>query len=324
MNTSHLDYITVSFPMPDTFKPYDVLPHERGGFEVVSVEKGIRQYKNSYHLRNGGKLYFNVHDNVKPHVLLEMSGLPLDAMRDAGMSDMALLSHITSVGVLNVTRLDYCINVYGYSSINHLVEARRDRRVKCKSQEWPRIYDELNPQNGDTQYIGNREKSEQFMRIYDKKAKEKTDYHWLRIEVVTKGDYAKLLFFDMTQNGVSQAGNNKINSIVKFYGVGWWDYAVQTTGLPTPKTNAESDTQKWLMGTVMSAIKNQAKDEKGREFLEKFMKRVEYAILEGLSNSDVSELTLEEMDFANREYEPVDHRTIGETEGERDKRLRRG
>jgi len=294
-----------------------------GGFDVFEVGSGLRQYKNSYILRNGGRLYFNTHKNVKPHVLFELSGLPLEAMRGYGMSDIALLTHITAIGVLNITRIDYCINVYGYSAIEHLVQARRENRVKCKSQEWPRIYDELHPDKGDTLYIGNRQTSEQFMRIYDKKAKEKTDYHWLRIEVVTKGDYAKLLFFDMTQNGVSQAGNNKISSIVKFYGVGWWDYAVQTTGLPTPKTAGESDTQKWLMSTVMSSIKNQARTEQGREFLERFMKCVEIAILEGLSDTDVPELTLDELDFANRKYEPVDHRTIGETEGERDRRLRR-
>lgn len=295
MNETHIDWLTVSFPIPRSLKPQDVLP-KHPSFDVIDVDKGIRQYKVSYTLRNTGKLYFDVHKGVEPHILLELTGQPLANMRNDGFSDRALITHIISTGMLNVSRLDYCIDVFGYSAIEHLMQARRDNRTVCKSSHWPRIFDELNPDEGDTLYIGNRKSSDQFIRVYNKKAEQKTDFHWTRIEVVTKGDYAKLLFFDMSQKGVSMAGNDKINSIVKFKGVGWWDYAVKSEGLPTPKTTKESDTQKWLNGAVFSALENEAY--KGNiEFLEGYLNKVKQMMLRVESELDVN---IRLMDNSNR------------------------
>lgn len=162
------------------------------------------------------------------------------------------LSHLFSfvAGMNNkVTRVDYCVDVFGQSfepsgCVRHL----RNRDVITHAKYIPRMQDDWS--GGFTQYVGTKS-SETYTRIYDKAAEQKIEGRWSRIETVYQGDRAEASLQAYLQH---KSTRPLIRAHVEFTKWKAWKRIMAGDKAKLIITPKQTNTREWLLETVAKSI----------------------------------------------------------------------
>lgn len=110
--------------------------------------------------------------------------------------------------------------------------------------------------DGETLYVGSRT-SEQFLRIYDKAAEQKTDDNWKRVELELKGSRAMFTAVMLINEGEVATGEvaRKLVKAMADFETATWQKIVGSEPMTIGKSdNREPDTKEWLIASVAPAM----------------------------------------------------------------------
>jgi len=213
--------------------------------------------------------------------MVSLSGQPLRALRDTGMSDEQLISWAAQAR--NITRVDYALDVLGDTPEPHSPEGMRAayhaKKIKTRMRLDSSHKDEKVP-NGYTISWG-AVSSNQRVVIYDKENESKQyGEAWTRIELRCRKEQAKALVQDMDALGVVKGGDARLKRYFNA-NVSWYKQALEDN-LPDPTEvrHKEPNYRKWLMEVVLPSIRNNIDEH--RPTIDEFISQVVSAYNFGL------------------------------------------
>ena len=167
--------------------------------------------------------------------------------------DMLLMA-MSKVEKLNVTRLDFAVDVYEPGiRANEVYQAFERGGLKTQSKTVRRVQSGDAPRNFDpatTVYIGARS-SVAMLRVYDKGKQQRLDIDWVRIEIEAKQEKAGKLAGAMLMHGIHDAGCEAIKGAA-LVDVDWWLPALDGNAeLDLSLGRRETDWEKWVRETVI-------------------------------------------------------------------------
>lgn len=222
--------------------------------------QGVRRYWSQEHIQQGKRVV--------------LAGNASGSLQD---NQLDFLKWINTSG-RKATRIDYALDVLHSKFTPQVVrrhllagEAVTHARSALRAGELVK--------DGDTQYIG-RKTSETYTKVYDKRAEQKTDFAWTRIETTYQGTRAKP---SLQQYCICKSTRSLIQRHVDF--PTWRDWRALITGdvVQFDIPQHETATRAWLLGQVAKSMaKELARDEEHRLWFD-FQEAVgkELARLEG-------------------------------------------
>lgn len=226
---------------------------------ILSYNAGV---KNEYH-----SVYWHT-EHPEFRVLVEITGKQLSALRQAGYSQVDILSDAVSMGA-NFTRIDYAVDLFDTGGKpEDVLECWRCDQVMTVAKALSQVTKENRKGlTGATVYVGSRQ-SERLIRVYDKGKQAKTKLDWIRVELEAKGRRAVQLSEIMMREGIDSAGKAMIRDVVEWSDIGWFesiwkeDYTpIEIDAIGRPET----DRERWLREVVVPVIADEL--ESGAEWL---------------------------------------------------------
>lgn len=283
--TSHLDYVTRSYA--PTIHPDELLPNIPT-FKIKKERGGARQYDAVFELENGGLLLTS--DDSKQGSLLELSGQPLAAIRDAGTDDDALLAALEHDKVWKTTRIDYCWNIPNpeatvWATVQEWYNNRKKTRIASKPDFHGSIGESGIDDAGQTVYYGSPQ-SPNRVAVYDKATQmRKLGEALTRVELRARGEYAQNWKQDMVKHGALVAAQYKLKKTLDFPELEWWQemYTGDIINL-SPRTSKAANATKYLVNTVHPMVMKNIDD---AEFIERL---AEYMVIWSQAIADRMEI----------------------------------
>ena len=203
-------------------------------------------------------------DNASQKRLWTLTGDDLEALERLDFTQAELLTNVTRILGVSVTRLDFAADIHGAGAKPADVEREwMARRVQTQARKMRPVeeFDRKGRPQGRTVYIGSRT-SENYLRIYDKGAEHASDNDWCRVELETKARLATLLCFNMADKGIATMGCAAIRKFVSIPSLEWYTDLLSGAGQAhLTRERKETDWEKWIMGValpnVLQAIKLQ-------------------------------------------------------------------
>jgi hypothetical protein len=220
--------------------------------------------------------------------LVTLTGDDLLQMRREGYTDLALLRWVDAFENLNVPRLDIAIDTRNRSVVPHLLyKAFLAGKLVTKARKVTRVHETTasGVNGGYTVYIGSRF-SEQFMRIYDKRAEQLArgkdvllpDEEWTRVELELKGDKARVVL-----RALAASDNGQYDAAGAIFGdfLAWPDNPVWCDLVAGDITadlsvgRRETDHETWLRKIVFPAFERaiREKNPRARALVEEVARR---------------------------------------------------
>lgn len=158
----------------------------------------------------------------------------------------------------NFTRVDVAVDYHRPADIGQLVDAYEEN-PRWTNVTTLRPYQEVNREGDDVKrrwtgvYIGSRS-SGRFLRVYDKATEQGIDGPWVRIELVTRKEYANQLAANIVENGLAVAARGTIMQVAR-PPLSWWDDALQGDAVECPPLpRRTTDTDRWLIEDVLPVL----------------------------------------------------------------------
>lgn len=188
-------------------------------------------------------------------VLWTFTGRDLDKWRKLGFTDARLVSFVSKLPRVNVTRLDFAIDVFADANPLDIKEAWDAGKVNTRAKSCSIVERRTRKgTRGVTVYLGSRQ-STKLLRVYDKAKQMGEKSPRTRIEIEVKKPYANEVLQAMSDFGILRAGSATIRAYVRT-GVEWFDSIMQGSEYATPATprKAETDWEKWILSTALPQV----------------------------------------------------------------------
>lgn len=232
--------------------------------EVASIERPFPFYDMACKM-NLGRVDWNT-EKPEQGVLFTLTGSDLVEWLRAGGDHQELIDYICTLPAMNVARLDFAVDIYDPAADpNAFYRALQAGTVKTSARSTSRVESTVNGEKvGVTVYIGSRY-SARLLRVYDKAVQTGSDFHWVRVELELKKEFATLLARQMSERGIVPAGKAAMRDFVGT-GFDWFESALLGPNVDyiTPGKRKETKWTKWVKEVVVpNAIKAIAQDVPG-------------------------------------------------------------
>jgi len=194
-------------------------------------------------------------DRPEQKVLWTFTGEDLAELTRLGVDHQHFIRWVLSIKHVNITRLDFAINIYGTCDPMEIVSAFDSGLCKTHAQTRSVVESKTGAQRrGLTVYIGSRQ-STRLIRVYDKSAQQGTNEPWVRIEIEVKSPLANTIARAMRDSSIRQAGQYAIASFIET-GVKWFDDAVQSEDMEAYKPVGRKETahEKWVREVCLPEV----------------------------------------------------------------------
>lgn len=196
-------------------------------------------------------------DRPSQRRLWTLTGQDLDRLTELDFSHGQLLSDVTRVLGVTVTRLDFAADIKGAGAKPDDIERAwmaGEVKTKARRMQVLEARDRKGQGHGKTVYIGSRTSS-LFLRIYDKGKETKTGEDWTRVELETKSPVASLCCQAMGQKGIASVGCAAIRQFVDVPLCEWWSDLLGGAG-DFDRTIGRKDTdwQKWVKAVALPNV----------------------------------------------------------------------
>lgn len=231
----------------------------------------IQHFTNGLEISNGGRVYWNERrTNMGRHVIF--SGQCCDII---GGNLKECLSFVHSQGY-KATRLDLAIDVFNTNlSLSHMQSLVKRREFKSHAMVAPTYEDLLG--KGKTVQVG-RAGSGSFIRVYDKASEQGIDESWIRIEISYGVRKAKSALASYLQ---SNNIRGMVADTITFPKWRKWNKILSEKPIPVRYAQHQTNTRKWIMGTVAKSIAKEMLFDDGQEFRALLLQQIdiEYKVL---------------------------------------------
>jgi hypothetical protein len=268
MITYVLDWITCTFhPKKDISQ---ILP-EHSSFVITDQVQARPRYDATYRLDCGG--FFSSSRSDVQGCLLELSGQPLRALRNAGfnMESQAELA----MKARNRSRLDFAVDIVAEGqecTPQRALDDFMSGGIKTKLRPNREITN-LKENGGQSVYWGG-ESSDIQIRIYDKAAEMKMLWEaWTRVEMQVRGRTANAFCYDLASDGVEKAGCNWLWHKFKPLPNSWLAKCIKAHGkgiteVPRKATSFEA----WIEDSIKPSFKKHMLIKQDRLLIEQLFK----------------------------------------------------
>lgn len=252
LSSGHLDYLAVTFPQNTPFDrllPGGISPN----FELTG--RGRYGYRTAHRNSIGVQVMADGDARQGVHVIL--SGEPLEALRQVGITDRQMCWHVLSSGG-KVARLDVAIDIYGGRLRPVDLEAAFDGgKLKTPAHQGKRWYGKNVARPDDMFAVGSR-LSDRYLRFYLKESEDEMGkkQQFMRVELEMKKGNATAVNAVLATSEQTRA---VINALIADY-VSWKDseewtavLAGHDVVLPTLGRRA-TDWERWMLAQVIPSI----------------------------------------------------------------------
>lgn len=168
-----------------------------------------------------------------------------------------------------VTRVDYCLDIFGQSfEPSGCVRHIKNRDIITHAQS--AIINKDWMKGGFTQYVGTKS-SETYTRIYDKAAEQKIEGRWSRVETVYQGDRAEASLQAYLQH---KSTRPLIRAHVEFPKWKAWKRVMVGDKAKLTVATRRSNTRHWLLEQVAPAIAKELLLDDDQTFLFEMLDRI--------------------------------------------------
>lgn len=250
-SNGHLDYLAVTYPAKFPLK--SILPNETHP-DYQLTGHGRYGYRRALHNSLGVLVMDEGEERQGVHVV--MSGEPLLALREMGITDREMSAHVVGMGG-KVARLDVAIDIFGGAlRPGDLEAAYLAGEVNTPARSGVRVYGVNVDGPSDTFYLGSRT-SERFLRFYAKGVPVMGQQQvYMRLELELKklraqGVNAVLAVSDNSRAVINRA----IHDYAPWPGNEEWSAVLAGHDVELPKLpRGDSDWQRWMKTQVIPSI----------------------------------------------------------------------
>lgn len=248
---STLDWLRFTVPIALTID--DILPFDWA--IPVKTEKPLTPYpgyNTAMRLEVGRVDWHDMRPEQRKMITLTGDDFLMLRRRDFNVD--LLLHHMSKIARLNVTRLDFAVDVYEPGiRANEVYEADQHGGIKSSARSIRRVQTKAGPRDNDpatTVYIGSRS-STAMIRVYDKGKQQRKQIDWVRIEIELKKAKAQKAAELMHKHGIYDAGC-QIMRETAMVDVEWWSPALSGHAeIDLTIGRKETDWEKWVRDTVL-------------------------------------------------------------------------
>jgi len=204
----------------------------------------IAHYNKAEENKQGVRRYWNT-ENAAQGKRVVLAGQASATLQD---DQFGFLQWILNTG-RKPTRIDYAVDVL-HSKFTpqvvrrHLLAGEAVTHARSKLRNGELIED------GDTQYIG-RKKSETYTKVYDKRAEQKVDFQWTRVETTYQGERA---LPSLREYCICKSTRPLIKRHIDFPKWRDWLQIMSRDVVEFSIPQRETATRAWLLGQVAKAI----------------------------------------------------------------------
>lgn len=275
MITYVIDWLTCSFaPKKDISQ---ILP-DHNQFVITDQVQARPHYDATYRMECGG--LFSTSNSDAQGCLLELSGQPLRALRNAGFSMESQAKMAQEAR--NRSRLDFAVDMVEEGpecTPQRALDDFNAGAIKTKLKPNREITN-LKENGGQSVYWGG-ESSDIQVRIYDKAAEMKALWQaWTRVEMQVRGRTTNAFVYDLATQGVEQAGCNWLWAKFKPLPYSWLDRCIRSSGKGVTKVPRKATSfEAWIEDSIRPSFKKHMLIKKDREIIERLFIEL------GLTNS---------------------------------------
>jgi len=260
---SHVDWLTVTGKYPPMVARNPPTESTTAYVNAVSIITNIFKLSEyNFDVRGAGRFYewyfqdsnrgirIDISSRARQGYMVQFQGkfFSGDASVIVGLLDAA------ATYTLQITRLDAAIDVF------HTAELPRDvfEALRPTADNPPRRkLDFITSKTGETLAIGSRD-SRFYLRIYDKSAEQGVDFTWVRVELEVKQDAAHALLGLDEKTIMRRAAAKSLEMMEGYSGNLSEAVSLVADGLAPLSSHSRpdtTDTERWIMATVLPALK---------------------------------------------------------------------
>lgn len=200
-------------------------------------------------LMKAGRLDWHIDPAAYPH-MVTLTGTDMIIVR-RHTSERELLAHVCGLNFVNVTRLDFAIDVLDGFSAQRFYEEWERGNLGSRAKKVTRIEAKTEGKSGGvTVYVGSRQ-SETMLRVYDKGLQTGSDKNWTRVELELKRGVATKVARQMSAIGVASAGKGAIKKFVLERNFPEWSEVLSGSAeVDTSIGRKETNREAWLLRVV--------------------------------------------------------------------------
>jgi hypothetical protein len=206
--------------------------------------KGYLNYSEGSQFEDGRRSYYNpIHPEWGTHIIWSGS-----ALADCPMPLESLVTSLYNAQ-FSFSRIDLAIDARNFNlRPSDATEYISKKEIKTRAKEFPLWRDAKS--RGYTQYIG-KKSSEIYTRIYDKAAEMGIFEDWTRVEIVVRGNRAKVAAQEIVRD-------TDFRAIVKGYAdfTTWeeWNDIMECEAVKLPADRSTSQTLLWLLRSAAPSL----------------------------------------------------------------------
>lgn len=206
--------------------------------------KGYLNYSEGSQFEDGRKSYVNpLHPEWGTHIVWSGS-----ALASCPIAPESLVTSLFNAN-FSFSRIDFAIDAKGFNlKPSDATEYIEKKEIKTRAKQFPLWRDAQI--KGYTQYIG-KKSSEIYMRIYDKAAEMGIQQDWTRVEIVVRGDRARVA----AERVVSDTDFRSIvNGYANFNTWKEWSEVMEAEAVKLPADRSTSQTLQWLLRSCAPSL----------------------------------------------------------------------
>lgn len=206
--------------------------------------KGYLNYTEGSQFDDGRKSFVNpLHPEWGTHIV--WSGA---ALSSCPIAPESLVTSLFNAG-FSFTRIDLAIDAKGFNlKPSDATEYISKGEVKTRAKQFPLWHDAK--AKGYTQYIG-KKSSEVYMRIYDKAAEMELHEDWARVELVVRGERAKVAAQEIIRDTDFRS---IVNGYASFNTWENWKEVMAAEAVKLPADRSTSQTLQWLLRSCAPSL----------------------------------------------------------------------
>lgn len=206
--------------------------------------KGYLNYSEGSQYEDGRKSYCNPsHPEWGTHIVWSGS-----ALADCPIPPESLVTSLFNAK-FSFSRIDLAIDAKGFNLLpSDATEYISKKEIKTRAKQFPLWHDAQ--AKGYTQYIG-KKSSEIYLRIYDKAAEMGIFEDWTRVEIIVRGDRAKMAAQEIVRDTDFRS---IVNGFASFDTWQQWQEVMAAEAVKLPADRSTSQTLQWLLRSAAPSL----------------------------------------------------------------------